>query len=222
MLAFSCVSAMAETKMCTSAKYLLDNVWYASLDELVANYAIESKWPQLPVDPCNSRYGGPEKGYFWYYNGSYAVDFNNFTINFSITKQYCTQGIKSSANTISSSEFRYKPERCTSIEGLSVTKALPSLAGPILQTITLTRDGSPAKNYSVPIKMQDRKSQAIQQIVGVTNDSGVFEFLYVPPYYYSTTIDLSVDCFECDAPLRKEIIVIEAESPPLLCLRENY
>lgn len=111
-----------------------------------------------------------------------------------------------------------------SINGPSSTQALPSDIGPILQNISVLRNGSPAKNISVQIKLQEEGSSTVQNSSGVTDVNGIYRLLYVPPYLKSTSVNLAASCASCTAEAKKTIQVIsnDLDDRPNMCNKNDF
>lgn len=109
-----------------------------------------------------------------------------------------------------------------SILGPSETQALPSLTGPIKQTIKINGEDGPAKNWGVTVKMVNEKGEA-SYAGGSTNAQGIYEFYYVPPYFKGGHVDLSASCTGCESPAQKNITIMPTLSDqleePQMCRR---
>ena len=91
------------------------------------------------------------------------------------------------------------------LSGPSSTHALP--AGPVLpQSATVTRDGAPAPGKAVSIKIE-RFDGTAETLLGSTDASGVFRFVYRPPYLRSGTDTLIGNCSDCTNTDTKKITV---------------
>lgn len=111
-----------------------------------------------------------------------------------------------------------------SINGPSFSLTLPSDAGPVLQTISVRREGAPAKNIPVQISMQEAGSSTIQNSSGATDANGDYKFLYVPPFLKATSVKLIANCSACVNPVKKEIAVLsnELKNQSNACRREDF
>lgn len=113
--------------------------------------------------------------------------------------------------------------RTISIIGASLTMALPSEVGPIVQLINVEKADDENKTFTVNISIKDTKTNASYSISGVTDSSGNFEFIYVPPYMRSANVDLTATCSSCENKASKSISVVwaDTESPeePQMCRR---
>lgn len=111
-----------------------------------------------------------------------------------------------------------------SINGPSFALALPSDAGPVLQIISVRREGAPAKNIPVQISMQEAGSSTIQNSSGATDANGDYKFLYVPPFLKATSVKLIANCSTCVNPAKKEIAVLsnELKNQSNACRREDF
>lgn len=107
------------------------------------------------------------------------------------------------------------------ISGPSETQALPSLMGPIKQTVTVVGDNVPAKKWGVQIKIIDEKG-VTSYGGGSTNEQGIYEFLYVPPVAQASRVDLSATCSNCET-VSKSITVLPTDfqitDESLMCRR---
>lgn len=107
--------------------------------------------------------------------------------------------------------------RIISVRGASSTMALPSVVGPIEQLITVEKSDNENLNFGVNVYVRDVGDNISYSISGVTDLAGNFKFTYVPPYFRSTSIELTVTCSACENTASKSISVVgvDAEEPQM-------
>lgn len=219
---FYCNFSIAQASQCNSDKFLIfgDNppVWRDSEEEAAADFLAYTGWPMSPGNACAPKNGGPANGYYWFYNGNYSVDMNRRRFVFGVTKQYCANGALSESASTAEWEFRYRAGCCISIDGASFTHALPSLDGPVTQTVTVTSNSDSSKLWPVRITLLEENSASPQTISGSTDSSGVFQFSYVPPYLKGTSVEVQASCggFN-DNYVSKKIAVLSSQDVPQMC-----
>jgi hypothetical protein len=114
-----------------------------------------------------------------------------------------------------------------SISGPSVTPSLPSISGPVLQRISLRRGGRPAARAAVSVSLKNEATSQIQQLFLTTDSLGEARFLFVPPYFSSTTVRIWAECANCDVPAEKFIHVVASQVEPgrveaAACMRKDF
>ncbi|MDR2335185.1 MAG: carboxypeptidase-like regulatory domain-containing protein [Burkholderiaceae bacterium] len=97
------------------------------------------------------------------------------------------------------------------IDGPSVTNALPSLVGPILQTVTVDLGGEPAPGILVELRSSRLGEMNFTSFTGVTDENGEFEFQYIPPFSQSINIKLTAQCATCENVASKNIRVLAVD-----------
>ncbi|WP_460554328.1 hypothetical protein [Comamonas piscis] len=108
--------------------------------------------------------------------------------------------------------------RGITINGPSSTMALPSELGPIAQQINVDISGSESKSFRVNVVIKESGSNVAYSISGTTDSAGTFEFMYIPPYFRSTTIELTATCSSCENTASKLISVTrEGAEEPQMC-----
>lgn len=106
-----------------------------------------------------------------------------------------------------------------SIAGSGSTMALPSLAGPIVQEVSITDSDGPVQDMPVSIEFINLKNNAKSTVSGTTMAGGKFSFIYTPPYFNEAEIALNATCEKCQNVASKTISVIPAEAEPQMCRR---
>ena len=110
---------------------------------------------------------------------------------------FCEKNAQGPYKTDAGNRFcAYRQEFIIEISGPSETQALPSYAGPIMQTVRVMGEEGPAKKWGVSIKMIDSNSK-VSYIVGTTDDNGIYNFNYVPPYFRGDRVELVASCSQC-------------------------
>jgi len=135
---------------------------------------------------------------------------------------YCESGSQGPYKASNGYRFCVHPQRFkVDISGPSETKALPSLNGPIAQMLTVNGENGPAKKWSIQLKLVDEYG-LISYGGGLTNEQGVYEFIYTPPLFRTATIDLSATCTNCET-VHKLIYVLptdlQVDNTQLMCSR---
>lgn len=97
------------------------------------------------------------------------------------------------------------------IDGPSITNALPSLVGPVLQTVTVDLGGEPAPGILVEVRSSRAGEMNFTSFTGVTDQNGEFEFQYVPPFSQSVNIKLTAQCSTCENVASKNIRVLAVD-----------
>lgn len=92
------------------------------------------------------------------------------------------------------------------IYGPSETNTLPSVNGPIAQTIKVTSIDGFEKNVNVILR-----TKIGQTVAGYTNDDGEISFIFVPPEFIGAKIDVAASCSHCEGTVSKTIIVWPAQ-----------
>ena len=107
------------------------------------------------------------------------------------------------------------------LNGSSSTEALPSLTGPVMQTISIKRkngDGI-AMDFAVSISGAN-STEVVNWFLGETNAQGYAEMLFVPPRFSAAKFNLVAKCspsFKCESEDSKFIEVSATELSPLMC-----
>ncbi|GAB2828709.1 hypothetical protein GCM10027276_34530 [Comamonas piscis] len=109
------------------------------------------------------------------------------------------------------------------ISGPSVTNSLPSLSGPILQKISISLNGVLKPNEPFSVNLQDEYFRDLGAISGSTNNAGYFDFMFVPPFFTSSTIHMNATCRNCLNTANKIITVLpdylSEQNDMHMCLR---
>ncbi|QNP48901.1 hypothetical protein [Diaphorobacter aerolatus] len=103
------------------------------------------------------------------------------------------------------------------ILGANTTNALPSIHGPVEQTIRTSSIDGLEKNVHIVLKTMRGQTSA-----GYTNENGEISFLLVPPDIVGAQIEISASCLNCENSVNKTITVfpVNLESPkPQMCQR---
>lgn len=114
-----------------------------------------------------------------------------------------------------------------SIEGPSSTMALPSVIGPIIQTVKTKKGGAPLPNYQIEFYLKNPITNQVVFTRRDTDENGEFAFTYVPPYL-SAQIEMHASCNNCLNEASKQIMVISDDSQsneslqkdPQMCRRQ--
>ncbi|SDY90122.1 hypothetical protein [Delftia lacustris] len=107
------------------------------------------------------------------------------------------------------------------IEGPSSTSALPSLSGPVRQRISITRNDGTGVQTQFYLQYNNHSAPGTSLTETLqTDENGVYEFLYVPPYFKGISFDFNVRCNKCENMDYKSIVVAPVELSPQMCARE--
>ncbi|MFG0611350.1 hypothetical protein [Delftia sp. WSY_14] len=107
------------------------------------------------------------------------------------------------------------------IEGPSSTSALPSLSGPVRQRISITRNDGTGVQTQFYLQYNNHSAPGTSLTETLqTDENGVYEFLYVPPYFKGISFDFNVRCNKCGNMDYKSIAVAPVELSPQMCARE--
>ncbi|WP_460554325.1 carboxypeptidase-like regulatory domain-containing protein [Comamonas piscis] len=94
-----------------------------------------------------------------------------------------------------------------SIEGASSTMALPSVIGPIIQTVKTKKGDAPLPNYQIEFYLKNLITNQLVSTRRNTDENGEYAFTYVPPYF-STQIEMNAKCSNCLNEAFKQIVVL--------------
>jgi len=147
----------------------------------------------------------------------------NGNVYYQLREVYCETGGQGPYEAINGYIFCAYPQKFNiDISGPSETHSLPSLSGPIDQTIKVTGEEGPAKNWSVSLKSIDQNGIA-SYAGGTTNEQGIYEFTYVPSYVKGANVKLIASCTQCLNIAEKTITVLPTDlnqsEEPQICRR---
>lgn len=121
---------------------------------------------------------------------------------------------------IEPSELRSCNRYKIKISGPSVTKALPALNGPVNLDVTVLSSDGPVKKWAV---FYVQENGNIGPTLGLTEETGSLRYMYVPPYFISTSTSIGVTCEACENTEIKTITVLPFDEmtmeEPKMCRR---
>jgi len=103
------------------------------------------------------------------------------------------------------------PPLTIEIRGVSVTNALPSINGPIPQNVFISLNGVPKSGEALTVHFEDESYMKIGAISGVTNEHGLFNFDFIPPYFANFSIYVKATCYNCENTASKTITVLPTD-----------
>ena len=193
---------------CSSLDIEVDNgVWSAPEQELKLGFMQYQGWKTVAF-----HIGAPPQG------GNYSCAYpsalpQHFNVLRYLVEDECDEGFV--AGRLKTDDTRVCTKKIPleiSITGPNSTQALPSLTGPIKQTVNVTRLGNAQPNVVVTIQQRNFPQAGTQTVSGVTDNAGEFHFIYIPPYWKTSVAEITAKCAQCDKDAVKEISVIDAES----------
>lgn len=132
-----------------------------------------------------------------------------------VSQMPCPSAVPKLATHFLTSGLRLCTTYRISINGSSVTKALPEYKSEIPLRIEIIAADGPVPNWGFLIY------SAEFGFPNYTDNSGGYDFLYIPPLFKNTSVELFASCDYCENIANKKITVISPEltQEPQMCRR---